>query len=774
MVITRRVAALSLVAVFATLLAPMGQSYGKGSKIQVDPYGTPKIVAVRLADRAELDQLVDTGLDLAEYLADRGEYLEAHVVATPRELKSLRMQGFETLGTIYDINDWRERVAERQATLDKEDAPGEIDTLKVLRADYFENYAGKFVSVEVKTSAGNDQTAQMLATFGGSTGPTGINAPAALTAFVDSGAYMYHRALVPVQSKPVTVTIVSTHGGTATAAVKDWIGKPPKQVDPLYAKDFITHYMDPTEVYAAIDELVAQYPDLAEIVELPHQTNGYRRKAVVTLGSANASRVVVSSVAWGHEGGNDLQVQVIDPGTPNAPLTVSQEASLITVSLATDGAGLATSTAAQVRDAINVGSASVTATTYRGDAGGGVVAVQEPVALDDGLDAPESISREPWTVRAIRIGQHRDGSKPGVLAYSQEHAREWVTPLVAVETATRLLRNYATDPATQDLVDNLDIFIIPSVNPDGSHYSFHDFAMQRRNLANYCADFDPGRWNSVGVDINRNYGFGSIFDGYSGASSSCTSDTFSGPSELSEAESKNVIWLADTFTNITHSMNIHSYGGYFMWAPGAYKSSGRVSLPPPPLDIEAAFWGASERILQAIKDERGTVIQPGRTGPIADVLYSAAGNSADHLYYLNGIFAWSFEVGADIYNAQSRSWTPVNFQPTFAPEGHAEALEFSSGLIELFTVALDASRDHASPTSDLVASGRGWIFETDEPAAVYYTLDGSEPTFADATRYDRGGIRESGQVLDLAPGTVVRWFSVDTAGNHEEHQTQTI
>ncbi len=89
-------------------------------------------------------------------------------------------------------------------------------------------------------------------------------------------------------------------------------------------------------------------------------------------------------------------------------------------------------------------------------------------------------------MRAIRIGRYRDGSRLGVIAYTQEHAREWVPPLVTVETAERLLRNYAYGGHTKYLVDNLDIFIIPSVNPDGGHYSFYDYNFHRKNLVNYC------------------------------------------------------------------------------------------------------------------------------------------------------------------------------------------------------------------------------------------------------------------------------------------------
>jgi hypothetical protein len=46
---------------------------------------------------------------------------------------------------------------------------------------------------------------------------------------------------------------------------------------------------------------------------------------------------------------------------------------------------------------------------------------------------------------------------------------------------------------------------------------------------------------------------------------------------------------------------------------------------------------------------RNTAILPARTGPIADVLYSAGGNSADEHWYNRGVIAYSFETGADLY-----------------------------------------------------------------------------------------------------------------------------
>ncbi len=77
---------------------------------------------------------------------------------------------------------------------------------------------------------------------------------------------------------------------------------------------------------------------------------------------------------------------------------------------------------------------------------------------------------------------------------------------MCVETAERLLRNYGTDPETTALLNDLEIFIVPSANPDGALYSMYDSSAQSRNMTSYCplAD-DPAARNSWGVAIARNF-----------------------------------------------------------------------------------------------------------------------------------------------------------------------------------------------------------------------------------------------------------------------------
>ena len=296
----------------------------------------------------------------------------------------------------------------------------------------------------------------------------------------------------------------------------------------------------------------------------------------------------------------------------------------------------------------------------------------------------------------IRIGAHRDGSKTGVLLYCQEHAREWATSLVCLETAERLLRNYVSDPETNDLLDNLDVFIIPVINADGAAYSRYDFTSQRRNMVNHCAsnptgNNDPLARNTWGVDINRNFSVGSAFDGYVGASATnCTSDTFAGPSEFSEPESRNEQWVQSTFSNIKFANNVHSYGGYFMWPPGAYKTVGRETLPYATAGVNQFFDRTAAATLERIQSYRQTTVLPARTGPVADVLYSAAGNSADEAYYTHDIIGYDFEIGVDRFTGAVRTdGTPVvqqqGFTPPYNSEGHDEGQEFASGNVGLLT-----------------------------------------------------------------------------------------
>ena len=314
-------------------------------------------------------------------------------------------------------------------------------------------------------------------------------------------------------------------------------------------------------------------------------------------------------------------------------------------------------------------------------------------------------------------------------------------------------------------------------------------------MTNYCAITTTGgavgsratngHW---GVDLNRNNTVGSLFDGYDGASTSCTSEVFTGPAEASEAEIKNEHWIGDTFTGIKFANNIHTHGGYFMWAPGAYIAQGRVTLPAPNIGIEKYFFEVADTILSHIRSSRNTAILPQRVGPIADVLYSAAGNSADENYYKRGIIAYSFEAGAQRLTVNPTTGaitrTAVGFQPCFAGpgtsggqgsgcgtvaapnlllvnEGHDSAMEFSEGNFGMIQGALDYSKDVTAPDTAIEYSAAQTGSEpinsgSTGSASLGHLLhdrrfDAEKVPTASRGRYNNQGPRRPGEVLTLGP-----------------------
>ena len=623
-------------------------------------------------------------------------------------------------------------------------------------------------------------------------------------------------AAQPVASVPYTGTVGQTIRATVNGipggstdfifVVKDPAGTVLQTIDTGTSPEIITQTLTMPGAYTF--EVLGFQGDLGDFTFTIQN---------VTSGPINT--VVLTSKAWGHEGGDQVSAEFRNPGVASSPLSVTVTGTDILVNLATNSSNELSSSAADVIAAINASpaaSALVTANTYRGSTGPGIVAPRAKVNLDDFLNAPAHVTRGPFQQRVYRIGAVRDGSKPGVFLYCQQHAREWTTPLSCMESANQLVRNYALDPHVKDLLDNVEVFILASVNPDGGHYSSYDFNSQRKNMTNHCpvtGNVDPAARNTWGVDLNRNNTEYSPFDGYFGASTSCTSEVFQGPGEGSEPENKNERWVADTFPNIKFANNVHSYGGYFMWAPGSYTGNGRVTAPAPNIGIEKYFFDAGEKVLARIKEHRGTVILPERTGPIADVLYSAAGNSADEQWYRKGIIAYSFETGANRFvtnpTTGAVSQIETGFQPCFAGvgtgggansnaqtcqnppdarsallnEGREQAMEFAAGNFGMVESAYDYAKDTTAPSTSIEYSAAQTSGEPinfrfnwdDEAAVIRYTTDGTTPTLASPT-YNNQRARSIGEVLTLsAPGAyTVKWFATDIKGNQSAVKSQRL
>lgn len=97
-------------------------------------------------------------------------------------------------------------------------------------------------------------------------------------------------------------------------------------------------------------------------------------------------------------------------------------------------------------------------------------------------------------VLALKISDHPsdDEAEPGVFYSSTMHGDETGGFVMMLRFADFLLKNYSDDPRVKELVDNLEIWINPLANPDGTYNSGNSIS-------------SPVRYNASGVDLNRNF-----------------------------------------------------------------------------------------------------------------------------------------------------------------------------------------------------------------------------------------------------------------------------
>ncbi len=167
---------------------------------------------------------------------------------------------------------------------------------------------------------------------------------------------------------------------------------------------------------------------------------------------------------------------------------------------------------------------------------------------------------------AIKISDHVgvDESEPEVLVVGCHHARELMSVELPLYLMRRLLDGYGVDPILTTLVDTREIWIVPLLNADGHAYvQAHSGGQSSSWWRKNRRDNGDG---SVGVDLNRNYGFNWGYDNY-GSSPLSTSETYRGPGPFSEPESDAIRALAAARA-FTLSISIHAYGELLLFPWG--------------------------------------------------------------------------------------------------------------------------------------------------------------------------------------------------------------
>ncbi|KAB7507469.1 Carboxypeptidase B, partial [Armadillidium nasatum] len=140
------------------------------------------------------------------------------------------------------------------------------------------------------------------------------------------------------------------------------------------------------------------------------------------------------------------------------------------------------------------------------------------------------------------------------------HAREWISPAVV----TYMLNQILTNSTYESVLEKMDFYFLPVMNPDGYDYTFTDGGRLWRKTRSKT-DSAVG---CLGVDINRNWRFHWNNSAPEKDSNPC-SDNYSGEEPFSEKEVRNAKEkMIASIWNLKAYLSYHSYAQLFLFPWG--------------------------------------------------------------------------------------------------------------------------------------------------------------------------------------------------------------
>ncbi|UCE27193.1 MAG: T9SS type A sorting domain-containing protein [Candidatus Coatesbacteria bacterium] len=230
-----------------------------------------------------------------------------------------------------------------------------------------------------------------------------------------------------------------------------------------------------------------------------------------------------------------------------------------------------------------------------------------------------------------------DPNKPDILIVGCHHAREPMTVEVTLSFAEFLCQNYPSNSTVKNIVENMETFIIPCLNPDGWIYDDVEGSRHywRKNAYDYDDDgnyFEDQGWGyGEGVDLNRNYTYQWGYDDY-GSSPVWSDPTYRGPSAGSEPETQVIIGLAER-VDFVSALSFHSYGEWIL-RPWGYIDQYS--------DDNAKFVEMSAVINNVIYDHLGR----NYTACGGWEMYNTNGDFVDYMYGEHDILAVTIELNS--------------------------------------------------------------------------------------------------------------------------------
>jgi hypothetical protein len=242
-----------------------------------------------------------------------------------------------------------------------------------------------------------------------------------------------------------------------------------------------------------------------------------------------------------------------------------------------------------------------------------------------------SIQKRPMLV--MRLTNEKAGKKEGkpqVLFVGTHHAREWVATEMSMRLTKYLTANYGSDARVTDLLDNVEVWIMPVGNPDGYQYTFTNERLWRKNLRDN--DGDGQITLADGVDLNRNFAAHWGLDD-EGSSPNPSSATYRGTAPNSEPEVQALVdFIQDN--DFKFILSYHTYQDLILYPWGWQWNT--TSLDDP-IFVAQAGTDANPAIYDSIA---GKDYNPG----VGADLYITNGDFTDWAYYDLGIPAQTVEL----------------------------------------------------------------------------------------------------------------------------------
>ncbi len=302
-------------------------------------------------------------------------------------------------------------------------------------------------------------------------------------------------------------------------------------------------------------------------------------------------------------------------------------------------------------------------------------------------------THEDRTIYGMRIAAPGGSpDRPVVLFNGCQHAREWISAMVPMYIADRLVRMHGDDDGITTLLEDIEFIIVPISNPDGYEYSYADEAnrMWRKNR----------RFNGMigdnefyGVDLNRNWD--ADWNGGQFASEYPWAQTYVGPSVFSEPEVQGLRDLVLSEPRIAAHIDFHSYSQLIL------HPLGYTTEPAEDFDALVAL---GDMMSDAIASVHGADYAAGHG---SDLLYLASGMFPDWMYESRGVFGYTIEVRPTSLNP-GFLLPPEEILPT-CEENFAAAMTMAQYVLdELVTCTGDLNGDGAVGVPDLIALLGAW------------------------------------------------------------------